>query len=57
MEKEMILQVEEIKKLSQKTRTDLLMVLYNVEDELDYESKNVSNTIDYLQKYNKKGEL
>lgn len=57
MEKEMILQVEEIKKLSQKTRTDLLMILYNVEDELDYESKNVSNTIDYLQKYNKKGEL
>lgn len=46
----MILSKEEIEMLSPKTRTDLLMILYNIEDELDYESEKVSKTIDFLQK-------
>lgn len=45
----MILDKEQLKQLSVKTKTDLLMVLYEIEDELDYECEDISETINYLQ--------
>ena len=45
----MILDKEKLKQLSGKTRSDLLMVLYGIEDELDYECEDISETINYLQ--------
>lgn len=45
----MILDKEQLKQLSVKTRSDLLMVLYGIEDELDYECEDISETINYLQ--------
>ena len=47
----MILTEKQIANLSQKAREQLLKTLYNVEDELLYKCKKVSNTIDYLQKH------
>lgn len=45
----MILTEAQIKKLSLKTKDKLLDALYLIEDELNYKSKKVSKTIDYLQ--------
>ena len=45
----MILDKEQLKQLSVKTKTDLLMVLYEIEDELDYECEDISETMNYLQ--------
>lgn len=45
----MILQKKEIDKLSKDTIYRLLNVLYIIEDETDYQTKKISNTIDYLQ--------
>ena len=45
----MILDKEQLKQLSVKTRSDLLMVLYGIEDELDYECEDISETINFLQ--------
>lgn len=49
----MILSERQIEQLRKQTRIDLLMLLYQVEDDLQYKSKSVTRTIDYLQEYNK----
>lgn len=48
-EPDMILNQYEIDSLSKETKSDLLMVLYKMEDELDYGNIKVGNTINYLQ--------
>lgn len=45
----MILSKEQIAELSENTRSDLLTVLWAIEDELQYECKDVTETINYLQ--------
>ena len=45
----MILNKEQLNQLSVKTKSNLLMVLYGIEDELDYECEDISETINYLQ--------
>lgn len=45
----MILTEAQIKKLSLKTKDKLLDALYLIEDELNYKSKKISKTIDFLQ--------
>lgn len=42
--------VIDIDNLTTKNQEELLDVLYHIEDNLDYECKSVSNTINYLQK-------
>lgn len=49
----LILTERQIEQLRKQTRIDLLTLLYQVEDDLQYKSKSVSKTIDYLQEYNK----
>jgi hypothetical protein len=49
----LILSERQIEQLRKQTRIDLLMLLYQVEDDLQYKSKSVTRTIDYLQEYNK----
>lgn len=48
-----ILSEKQINELSSKTRNKLLDVLYAIEDELCYNCKKVSNTINYLQEENR----
>ena len=45
----MILSEEQIAELSENTRSDLLTVLWAIEDELQYECEDVTETINYLQ--------
>lgn len=45
----MILNEEQIAELSENTRSDLLEVLWAIEDELQYECEDITETIDYLQ--------
>ena len=45
----MILSKEQIAELSENTRSDLLEVLWIIEDELQYECEDVTETINYLQ--------
>lgn len=45
----MILSKEQIAELSENTRSDLLEVLWIIEDELQYECKDITETINYLQ--------
>jgi hypothetical protein len=47
----MLLTENQIGQLRKQTRIDLLTLLYQVEDDLQYKSKSVSKTIDYLQEY------
>ena len=42
--------VIDIDNLTTQTQEELLGVLYHIEDNLEYECKSVSSTIDYLQK-------
>ena len=43
----MILSKEQIAELSENTRSDLLTVLWAIEDELQYECEDVTETIKY----------
>lgn len=45
----MILNEEQIAELSENTRSDLLEVLWVIEDELQYECEDITETINYLQ--------
>lgn len=45
----MILSKEQIAELSVDTRLDLLGVLWTIEDELQYECEDITETINYLQ--------
>lgn len=45
----MILNEEQLRELSENTRSDLLTVLWAIEDELQYECEDVTETINYLQ--------
>ena len=45
----MILSERQIAQLDKQTREKLLLVLYTIEDELQYKCKNVSKTINYIQ--------
>lgn len=47
---EKILNENELNSLSSETKSDLLDILYRIEDELQYNCKKVTNTIDFLQK-------
>lgn len=49
----MLLNKKQILKLTKETRTELLFTLYKVEDELGYECKDVTKTINYLQTIDK----
>lgn len=40
----------ELNNLSSETKSELLSLLYKIEDELQYNCKKVTNTIDFLQK-------
>ena len=46
----MILNIEQLEQLRKKTKQDLLMILYEIEDDLDYNCNDISETINYLQK-------
>lgn len=46
----MILTIEQLEQLRNKTKQELLMLLYEIEDDLDYNCKEVSDTLNYLQK-------
>lgn len=48
-----ILDENELRSLSNETKIDLLDILYKIEDELQYNCKKVTNTIDFLQGFNK----
>ena len=45
----MILTKKQLENLTKKQKEDLLMVLYSIEDRLNYKCKKVSKTIDFLQ--------
>lgn len=45
----MVLTKTQINKLTKETRTELLFTLYKIEDELAYNCKDVSKTINYIQ--------
>ena len=45
----MVLTKTQINKLTKESRTELLFTLYKIEDELAYNCKNVSKTINYIQ--------
>lgn len=45
----MILTKTQISKLTKETRRELLFTLYKIEDELAYNCKDVSKTINYIQ--------
>ena len=45
----LVISIEQIKMLSKKAKDKLLNTLYCIEDELFYECKSVSETINYLQ--------
>ena len=45
----MLLNKKQILKLTKETRTELLFTLYKIEDELAYDCKDVSKTINYIQ--------
>lgn len=45
----MILNEKQIAELSENTRSDLLTVLWAIEDELQYECEDITETINYLQ--------
>ena len=45
----MILTEKQLGSLSKDSIEKLIMVLYKIEDELDYKCKKVSKTIDYIQ--------
>lgn len=45
----MLLTKKEINQLTKETKTELLSLLYIIEDELMYKCKSISNTISYLQ--------
>ena len=47
--KKKILDEKELQELSGKTKTDLYYVLLQIEDELQYKNKKVTNTINWLQ--------
>lgn len=47
---EKILNENELNNLSSETKSELLYLLYKIEDELQYNCKKVTNTIDFLQK-------
>ena len=47
--KNKILNEKEIQELSEETKLDLYYILLQIEDELQYKNKKVTNTIDYLQ--------
>lgn len=44
-----ILDENELRSLSSETKSDLLDILYRIEDELQYKNKKITNTIDFLQ--------
>ena len=44
-----ILSEKDLLKLKDNTKTDLYYILLQIEEELDYNNKKVTNTIDYLQ--------
>ena len=46
----LMLSKKQLSKLSEKQLEDLLIVLYSIEDTLDYKCKNVSDTINYIQR-------
>lgn len=46
----MIITKKQIDSLSKATRMELLFTLYRIEDELGYNCKSISKTINYLQK-------
>ena len=45
----MILTETQLNELSLATKTNLLFLLYNIEDELEYNCDEVTKTINYLQ--------
>ena len=45
----MILTKKQLNKITQKNKEELLMILYSIEDNLDYKCKNISKTINYIQ--------
>ena len=45
-----ILSNTELENLSKDTQRELLFLLYKIEDELNYNNKQITNTIDFLQK-------
>lgn len=47
--KNKILNENELNQLSEKTKTDLYYLLLDIEEQLQYKNKEVTNTIDYLQ--------
>lgn len=49
----MILNKKQLNELSEDTRSDLLSVLWVIEDELQYKCKKVTKTIDYLEEVKK----
>lgn len=49
----MILNKKQLNELSEDTRSDLLSVLWAIEDELQYKCKKVTKTIDYLEEVKK----
>jgi len=49
----MVLTKTQISKLTKETRTELLFTLYKIEDELAYNCKDVSKTINYIQELDK----
>ena len=49
----MILTKTQISKLTKETRRELLFTLYKIEDELAYNCKDVSKTINYIQELDK----
>lgn len=46
----MILTKKQLSQLRKQTIDELLSILYTIEDQLCYECKNVSQTINYIQK-------
>lgn len=46
----MILTKRQLSQLKKETIDELLYILYSIEDQLCYECKNVSQTINYIQK-------
>ena len=46
----MILTKKQLSQLRKETMDELLYILYSIEDQLGYECKNISQTINYIQK-------